>query len=113
MHARRRHQRVTHTPRVVFKTAVSSHIRIKNRMQILNSIKAVGGFVSEKIEIREGPFGSSLFSTQKINKDDTIMAISQRSIISVNSILDSGKLFKISKFFYKRTIYLQICSGIS
>ena len=94
MHARKRHQRVTHTPRAVYKTAVSSHVGKKNRMQILNSIKSEGGSISEKIEIRDGPFGSSVFSTEKIDKDVTVMEINKASIISVNSILDSGKFFQ-------------------
>jgi hypothetical protein len=101
MHARKRHQRVTHTPRVVNTTAISSTLGIKNRMQILDSIKAEGGFVTENIEIREGPFGSSVFSTEKIEKDVTIMEINKRSIISVNSILDSGKFFRFTKIILK------------
>ena len=59
-------------------------------MKIIDSIKADGGLVSEKIEIRNGPYGSSVFSTQRIQKDETIMEINRKSVISVNSILNSG-----------------------
>lgn len=113
MHARKRHQRVTHTPRVVYRTAISSTLGIKNRMQILDSIKAEGGFVTENIEIREGPFGSSVFSTEKIDKDVTIMEINKRSIISVNSILDSGKHFRFTKNLFSICRHAQKFHGIA
>ena len=75
-------------------------------MNILEAIQKEDGFVNEKIEIRNGPYGSSIFSKVEIQKDETIMEINQKSIISVDSIIKSGLetlKFVANKIIYRRS----------